>query len=128
MSHERLDLAATRRLFSCAFPRKYMMARELELNVRPIFSTPFLVFSIPDAARINAELKQAVLNREAAEPAYHDQEVIGWSSPHDMSMMDWASGPLKQLFEYVIQVASQATEYSERTGKSSQRPGWQVVE
>ena len=33
------------------------MARELELNVRPIFSTPLLVFSIPEAARINSELK-----------------------------------------------------------------------
>src|SRR5262249_20817963 len=104
------------------------MARELELNVRPIFSTPLLVFSIPDAAQINVELKQAVLNREDAEPAYHDREVIGWSSPHDMSMMEWAGGPLKHLFENVIQVATQATEYSERTGKTSQRPAWQVVE
>ena len=79
------------------------MARELELNVRPIFSTPLLVFSIPEAERINTELKRAVLTREASEPAYHDREVIGWSSPHDMSMMEWASGPLKTLFEYVIQ-------------------------
>ena len=86
------------------------MARELELNVRPIFATPLLVFSIPDAGRINAELKQAVLTREASEPTYHDREVIGWSSPHDMSMMEWAGGPLKTLFEYVIQVATQATE------------------
>ena len=38
------------------------MARELELNVRPIFSTPLLVFSIPEAElRIDAELKRAVL-------------------------------------------------------------------
>ena len=35
------------------------MARELELNVRPIFSTPLLVFSIPEAEQINAELKRA---------------------------------------------------------------------
>ena len=104
------------------------MARELELNVRPIFSTPLLVFSIPEAEQINAELKRAVLAREASEPAYHDREVIGWSSPPDMTMMDWAGGPLKTLFEYVIHVATQATEYSERTGKAAQRPAWQVVE
>ena len=30
------------------------MARELELNVRPIFSTPLLVFSIPEAERLHA--------------------------------------------------------------------------
>src|SRR6185503_13981837 len=58
------------------------MARELELNVRPIFSTPLLVFSIPEAERLNAELTRAVLTREASEPAYHDREVIGWSSPN----------------------------------------------
>ena len=68
------------------------MARELELNVRPIFSTPLLVFSIPEAETINAELKRSVLAREASEPTYHDREVIGWSSPPDMSLMDWAGG------------------------------------
>ena len=104
------------------------MAQELELNVRPIFSTPLLVFSIPGHERLNEELKQAVLGREAAEPTYKDREVIGWSSPHDMSIMDWAGGPLKTLFEYVIQVATQATEFSDRTGKRTQRPAWQVVE
>src|SRR5688500_20404352 len=97
------------------------MARELELNVRPIFSTPLLVFSIPESERINAELKRAVLAREASEPAYHDREVIGWSSHHDLYMMDWAGGPLKHLLEYVILVATQATEYSERTGKAAHR-------
>lgn len=104
------------------------MAQELELNVRPIFSTPLLVFSIPGHERLNEELKQAVLAREAAEPTYKDREVIGWSSPHDMSIMDWAGGPLKTLFEYVIHVATQATEFSDRTGKRTQRPAWQVVE
>ena len=72
------------------------MARELELNVRPIFSTPLLVFSIPEAERINADLKREVLAREASEPAYHDREVIGWSSPHDMSMMEWAAARSKR--------------------------------
>jgi uncharacterized protein (TIGR02466 family) len=117
-----------RAAYSQALGQGSTMARELELNVRPIFSTPLLVFSIPDSGRINAELKQAVLTREASEPTYHDREVIGWSSPHDMSMMEWAGGPLKTLFEYVIQVATQATEFTERTGKTSQHPAWQVVE
>lgn len=104
------------------------MAQELELSIRPIFSTPLLVFSIPDHTRINDELRRAVLAREAAYPAYQDHEVVGWSSPHDLSMMDWAGGPLKTLFEYVIQVATQATEFSDRTGKASQHPAWRVAE
>ena len=37
------------------------MAREMEINVRPIFSTPLLVFTVPDHERINAELRRAIL-------------------------------------------------------------------
>ncbi|MEW6245903.1 MAG: TIGR02466 family protein [Nitrospirota bacterium] len=105
------------------------MAREMEINVRPIFSTPLLVFTVPDHERINAELRRAILDREASTPAYSDYEVVGWSSPHDLSMLDWAGEPLKRLFEPVIEVATQVTEFSERApGTSGRRPGWQVVE
>jgi len=105
------------------------MARELELNVRPIFSTPLLVFTIPDHERINQELRRAILEREASTPAYTDYEVVGWSSPHDLSMLEWAGPALKGLFDPVIQVAMQATEFSERApDRSGSRPGWQLVE
>lgn len=104
------------------------MARQLELSVRPIFSTPLLVFSVPDCACINDQLKQAVLEHESSQLTYRDREVIGWSSPHDMSMMEWAGEPLKQIFEAVTQVAELATEFSARAGKNAQHPHWQVVE
>ena len=32
------------------------MSKEMEINIRPIFATPFLVFTIPDHERINQEL------------------------------------------------------------------------
>ncbi|HEU4683736.1 MAG TPA: 2OG-Fe(II) oxygenase family protein [Nitrospira sp.] len=104
------------------------MARELELSLRPIFSTPLVVFSVPDCQAFNDELKQAVLAREASLTSYSDREVIGWSSPHDLSMMEWAGKPLTELFKCVTQVAATATEFSERTGKATQHPSWQVVE
>lgn len=105
------------------------MAKELEINVRPIFSTPLLVFTIPDHERINQELRRAILEREASTPAYTDYEVVGWSSPHDLSMLEWAGPALKGLFDPVIQVATQLTEFSERTPDfSGRRPGWQLVE
>ncbi|MBA5866182.1 MAG: hypothetical protein GDA67_05725 [Nitrospira sp. CR1.3] len=104
------------------------MARQLELSVRPIFSTPLLVFSVPECHQINNELKPAVLAHETSQLPYADREVIGWSSPHDLSMMEWAGKPLAQLFESVTQVATLATEFSERSGKPAQHPSWQVVE
>ena len=71
------------------------MAKELEINVRPIFSTPLLVFTIPDYERINQALRRAILEREASTPAYADYEVVGWSSPHDLSILEWAGPALK---------------------------------
>jgi len=73
-------------------------------------------------------LKQAVLEHESSQLTYTDREVVGWSSPHDMSMMEWAGEPLKHLFDAVTQVAELATESSGRTGKTAQHPHWQVVE
>jgi len=105
------------------------MSKEMEINIRPIFSTPLLVFTIPDHARINKELRRVILEREASHPAEADHEVVGWSSPHDMSMFEWAGPVLKDLMTPIIEVATQATEFSERapdlTGK---HPRWQVVE
>ena len=105
------------------------MSQEMEINVRPIFATPLLVFSIPDHERINKELRRAILEREASTPAEADHEVVGWSSPHDMSMFDWAGPAMKDLLAPVIGVATQATEYSERAPDlAGKHPNWQVVE
>src|SRR2546427_6301417 len=91
------------------------MSKEMEIRVRPIFSTPLLVFTVPDHERINKELRRATLEREASHPAEADHEVVGWSSPHDMSMFEWAGPALKDLMTPIIEVATQATEFSERS-------------
>ncbi len=105
------------------------MARELEINVQPIFSTPLLAFMVPDHTAINETLRKAILDREASTPATQDYEVVGWSSPHDLSMLEWAGADLKRLFDPVVQVATQVTEYSDRVpGRSADRPEWQIVE
>ena len=105
------------------------MSREMEINVRPIFSTPLLVFTIPDHDRINKALREKILEREASRPAEADHEVVGWSSPHDMSMMEWAGKVMEDLLSPVIEVATQATEFSERApALTGSHPRWQVVE
>ncbi|MEK7797226.1 MAG: hypothetical protein AAB274_00225, partial [Nitrospirota bacterium] len=105
------------------------MSQEMEINIRPVFGTPLLVFTIPDHARINQELRRAILEREASTPAEADHEVIGWSSPHDMSMFEWAGPVMKDLLTPVVEVATQATEYSERAPQlTGTHPRWRVVE
>ena len=52
------------------------MSQEMEINIRPVFATPLLVFTIPDHERINKELRQKILDREASTPAEADHEVI----------------------------------------------------
>lgn len=105
------------------------MPKELEISVQPIFSTPLVVFTIPDHEEINKELRRAILEREASTPAYADHEVVGWSSPHDLSMLDWAGPAVKAVLEPAIEVATQVTEFSKQTPDlMGRRPGWQVVE
>ena len=74
------------------------MRTELEISVSPIFSTPLLVFMPPAYEQINATLSQTILEREASVPPHADYEVVGWSSPHDLTMLDWAGEPLRALF------------------------------
>jgi uncharacterized protein (TIGR02466 family) len=106
-----------------------VMSREMEINVRPLFATPLLVFTLPDYERINKDLRETILKREASVRAYTDHEVVGWSSSHDMSMMDWAGEIMKDLLTPVVEVATQATEYSDRAPElTGSRPHWRVVE
>jgi uncharacterized protein (TIGR02466 family) len=104
------------------------MPTELAVNISPIFSTPLLVFTPPSHKQINAQLSQKILQREASVPTYSDQEVIGWSSPHDLTMLDWAGEPLRELFSLVVEIATEVTTYSERSGHSGCRPDWKIVE
>lgn len=105
------------------------MPTEIEIQITPLFSTPLLVFTPADHKRINARLSALILEREATVPAHRDTEVVGWSSPHDLSMLEWAGEPLRDLFAPVLEVAKQVTTFSPRCGQGhTGRPGWDVVE
>ncbi|HMU28766.1 MAG: 2OG-Fe(II) oxygenase family protein [Nitrospira sp.] len=104
------------------------MPTEIEIQITPLFSTPLLVFTPADHTRINARLSTMILEREASVPAHRDNEVVGWSSPHDLSMLEWAGEPLRDLFAPVLEVAKQVTTLSQRCGQGTGRPEWDVVE
>ena len=66
---------------------------------------------------------------EASTAAESDHEVVGWSSPHDMTMMEWAGPVMADLLTPVVEVATQATEFSERApALIGSHPRWRVVE
>lgn len=104
------------------------MPTEIEIAIKPLFATPLLAFTIAHHPRLNAELSRLILERETSQPTYSDHEVVGWSSPHDLSMLDWAGGPLTELFGQVIEIAKHMTELSEQSGHGGRRLDWQVAE
>jgi uncharacterized protein (TIGR02466 family) len=104
------------------------MPTEIEIQITPLFSTPLLVFTPADHERINAKLSALILERESSIPTHRDAEVVGWSSPHDLSMLEWAGEPLRDLFAPVMEVAKQVTTLSQRCDHGHERPDWDVVE
>lgn len=104
------------------------MPTEIEIQITPLFSTPLLVFTPADHKRINARLAAMILEREASVPTHRDTEVVGWSSPHDLSMLEWAGEPLRDLFGPVLEAAKQVTTLSQRCAQGIGRPDWDVVE
>ncbi|MCP9448216.1 MAG: 2OG-Fe(II) oxygenase family protein, partial [Nitrospira sp.] len=107
---------------------KPAVSREIEISIAPLFATPLLIFTIDQHERLNAELSRAILEREATHPAHADPEVVGWSSPHDLAMLEWAGSPLRELLERVIGVASHMTELAEETRGGERRLEWQAAE
>ncbi len=104
------------------------MPTAIEIQITPLFSTPLLVFTPADHERINTRLSTLILERETSVPTHRDTEVVGWSSPHDLSMLEWAGEPLRDLFALVMEVAKQVTTLSQRCGHDDGRPDWDVVE
>ena len=43
------------------------MPTEIEINIRPIFSTPLVVFTVAQHEKLNAELASLILQREKAD-------------------------------------------------------------
>ena len=59
------------------------MPTEIEIQITPLFSTPLLVFTPAHHERINAELSQLILAREASVPRHRSDPVVLASRPVD---------------------------------------------
>lgn len=72
-----------------------------------LFDTPVIVDQMPDAARLNEELKRIILDRHAADPGVSISNVGGWHS--DVEMLRWGGEPALRLLNRVIAAVDKFT-------------------
>jgi hypothetical protein len=64
-----------------------------------LFSTPVLVETLPDAQRVNEELKRIILAREAASRPSQRLTERGWESAWDLAQ--WGGAPVQRVLAFV---------------------------
>lgn len=79
-----------------------------------LFDTPVIVGQMPDAARLNEELKTIILEKQAADPGVSISNVGGWHS--DVEMLRWGGEPARRLLDRVIAAVDQFTVDIRATG------------
>ena len=83
------------------------------VNVAGVFPTPIVSADLPDAGRVNAALKQAILRRMEQHPSAQHSNLGGWQSTWDFT--DWGGDAAGHLITAAKQLASQIT--CDRAGK-----------
>lgn len=90
---------------------------QLRAELRQLFPTPIAVAQMPDAAPLNAALKQVILAREAAQPAGTQHSNLGgWQSSWDLQ--DWGGAAAAHLLQTATGLAGQLT--TDRQGQAVQ--------
>ena len=62
------------------------------VEVTPLFATPVLRFLLPEAATVNAALRQTILAREQSHPSTQHSNQGGYQSTWDMEQ--WGGMPV----------------------------------
>lgn len=90
-------------------------------EVRPLFATPLVIFEVPDAAKLNADLRRVIEEREKAHPTTQKSNMGGWQSSWDMDR--WGGAPAIKLLAYGRNVATRLTTDSQGTAGQGPYPG-----
>jgi uncharacterized protein (TIGR02466 family) len=76
-------------------------------EVVPLFATPLVVFDVPDAATLNAELRRAIEQRVRTHPSAHKSNIGGWQSSWDMDR--WGGPAAIKLLAHARNLANRMT-------------------
>jgi uncharacterized protein (TIGR02466 family) len=91
------------------------------VEVTPLFATPAVRFFMPEAASINATLKQTILAREKSHPSTQHSNQGGYQSSWDME--SWGGPALQTVLNHARNLADRLT--ADRAGKPSPMP-WKM--
>jgi hypothetical protein len=83
------------------------MAASTKIDIQPLFATPVAVAMLPDHERINAALRETILDRAEAEPSTECSNLGGWQSTWDMA--EWGGEAAAYLLSLVRQMADTLT-------------------
>ena len=84
----------------------------------PLFATPILMVEVPDAAALNAALREVIAQRQKTHAGIQHSNLGGWQSDWDMDR--WGGAPAIKLLAVGRNVANQIT--TDRDGKSGNGP------
>ncbi len=87
-----------------------------QVQIRQLFPTPVALLQLPDAERLNADLKRIILAQEQAQPGTQHSNLGGWQSSWDFAA--WGGKPAAALLAGAQRLAGDLT--CDRAGRKVQ--------
>ena len=94
-------------------------------GILPLFATPLVVFDVPEAAALNAELRRVIEEREKTQESTSFSNLGGWQSSDDMDR--WGGPAAIKLLSWGRNVANRVTTDRQGTPNQGPHPGVQVT-
>lgn len=96
-----------------------------EPKIVPLFATPIVIYEVPDAASLNAELRKVIEQRAASHPGEQHSNIGGWQSTWDMDR--WGGAPALKLLAIGRNVANRMTTDRQGNTNTGPHPGFFAV-
>ena len=95
------------------------------LEIVALFATPLVILNVPDAAALNVELRQVIVQREQSHPSTQHSNLGGWQSSWDMDR--WGGAPAIKLMAVARNLANRVTTDRKGNPGSGPHPGYFAV-
>jgi hypothetical protein len=94
-------------------------------EIASLFATPLVVYDVPDAAPLNADLRRVVEQRERTHPTTQHSNLGGYQSTWDMDK--WGGVPAIKLLAIGRNIANRVTTDAQGTPGQGPHPGFFAV-